>query len=49
VDELERIEAWLDEHGWDELNSVAFHEWLKQQGIDRNTLTIAACRMPEEI
>ncbi len=49
MDELELIEAWLDEHGWDELDSPAFREWLKSQGIDRDKLTIAVCRMPEGV
>ena len=46
-DELERIQAWLDEHGWDELDSPAFNEWLKSEGIDRNELCIFACKVPE--
>jgi len=48
-DELNLIEQWLDEHGWDALDSPEFNDWLKTQGIDRDKLTIAVCRMPEDI
>jgi len=46
-DELDKISAWCDEHGWDELDSPAFNEWLKMEGIDRSLLMIAKCGMPK--
>jgi hypothetical protein len=44
---LDKISAWCDEHGWDELDSLAFNEWLKSEGIDRSKLMIGKCRMPD--
>lgn len=41
------IEAWLDEHGWDELGTAKFDEWLASAGIDRNGLTIFRCRQED--
>ncbi len=46
-DDLEAIVEWIDEHGWDQLNSPAFTEWLQAKGIDKSRLTLAQCRMPE--
>lgn len=46
---LDKIAAWCDEHGWGELDSPTFNEWLKAEGIDRQKLMIGKCRIPEEI
>ncbi len=44
---LDKISDWCDEHGWDELDSPAFNAWLKSEGIDRRSLMIGKCNMPE--
>lgn len=43
VHELEMIEKWLDENGWDELDSERFNAWLESVGIERRGLTIYRC------
>lgn len=35
-----RIAAYLDAHGWDKARDAEFHEWMREQGIDTNTLAI---------
>ncbi len=44
---LDKISDWCDEHGWDEIDSPSFLAWLKAKGVDRDSLMIAKCRMPE--
>lgn len=46
-DVLNKIAEWCDLNGWDNLDSEAFNDWLKEQGIDRNTLIIGKCSMPD--
>lgn len=42
-DVLEKLEAWLDEHDW-EIDSPEFGEWLKVEGIDKDSLSIHVCK-----
>ncbi len=46
---LDKIAAWCDQYGWDELDTPAFNAWLKAEDIDRSKLMIGKCRMPEGI
>ena len=45
--ELKTVFEWLEMNGWDKLDGPEFNDWLKANGIDRRTLMIGRCRMPE--
>lgn len=44
---LKLIADWCDLHGWDKLDGKEFNEWLKAQGIERDSLMIGRCNIAE--
>jgi hypothetical protein len=44
VDQLLKIEEWLDTNGWDKLSSQEFTQWLESVGIKRSDVIIHCCR-----
>jgi hypothetical protein len=35
-----RIATYLDLHGWETIRDPRFHEWLREEGVDVETLAL---------